>query len=249
MCGKNWPKEWDNIMGQDLKDYFIEEGIVIEDEMEDAVPEYFFTYCYDMFFEKYLDYKPFFTCFEKGEEVFKNFYKIYGQSYDLGEEKEKLGDVTDEQLKKILARYIDGLKYFKTLAKEEYKCEVETLQSWGDGLRDIAQMEIKRVTNKEFEEQYPALYDQDPYEDHYSIWEEIGDMLDEIVWPETEENFLTNFMEPLYQLLEDYNLIYYILWPIAKREDIENPFTPFVELNERGMEVYIADENTLVVVE
>lgn len=243
MCSY-WPKEWDNIMDSDLKDYFIEE------EIEDDVPEDFFTYCYEMFFEKYINYKPFFTCFEKGEEVFENFYKIYGESWDLeeGEELEDLEDLTDEQL---LIQYIDGINYLQSLVEKEgyreaAKHNMELLQSLGAGeFYDIGQMEIKRVTYKEFKEQY----DEDDLEYNSVIWEYIEEILDEIVWPKFEENFIMNFIEPFYQLFGDYKVIDYILWPIAKREDIENPFKPYVELREREMEVYIIDKNTLVIVE
>lgn len=271
MCGKNWPKEWDSLMDQDLKDYFLEE------RFKDDVPESFFTYGYK-FFAQYLDYKPFFTCFEKGEEVFENFYNIFGKLWDMEEERtlEELlykqqnktfvrdmyernslksvsqkKKLTDERLKEILIRFINGINYLKKLVgREKYK-EIAKYNTKFlpfmemHKLYDIRQMEIKRITDKEFREEYA----EDTLKYNSFIWEYIEDALDKIVWSDFQENFIMHLRKPLYELLGDYKVVNCILWPIAKKEDIENPFNPYVELNERGMEVYIADENTLVVVE
>lgn len=57
-------------MGQHLKDYFLEE------RFEDDVPEVF-SYCYK-YFAQYLDYKPFFTCFEKGRRYLRIFVIYLG---------------------------------------------------------------------------------------------------------------------------------------------------------------------------
>lgn len=228
------PKEWIELLNKmpKLKADWIE----YKKENDDIIPDFFFTLYLD-YVEKYADYKPFFTCIESGKEVFENFYKLYGSWYDKSDEERakeienapQMQGLDDAQLKEIVIRYMEGVNYLLALDDEK--------------TYDIEQMEIKRITKKEFEEKY----EEDEIEE--DIFDDIGSIMLYNILPEYEENPLVEMEEPLYQLLENYKNVYYILWPLGKRDDIENPFKAYVELWERHMEPYIIDENLIVIVE
>lgn len=102
----------------------------------DVIPNFFFTLYLD-YVEQYADYKPFFTCIERGEEVFENFYQLYGRWYDKSDEERakeienapKEQELDDAQLNEIVIRYMEGVNYLLALD--------------GEKIYDISRKEIK----------------------------------------------------------------------------------------------------------
>lgn len=78
------PEEWIELLDTmpELKQDWIE---YVENNYPDSIPDFFFTLYLD-YVEKYADYKPFFTCIERGEEVFDSFYEVYGSWCDKTDE-------------------------------------------------------------------------------------------------------------------------------------------------------------------
>lgn len=243
---KDLPIEWIDLLNQrpELKEVWAKD---IKGQAE-SIPEYFLTgYWADDYFEKYADYEPFFSCIDRGKEVFDLFYEFCGGN-DRTEEEEREAiekakensktKLSDEEIKEIVGRYIDGINFFLKLNEDnKYELGIE-------GTYDINQMEIKRLSWEELEEQYDDLHSIDAGE----LKEYIFEAMDDMVLPDWEENILLELNEPLYQYFENYNNVYYVLWPLGKRDDIENPFKPYLELWGKNMEPFIINKNLIVVV-
>lgn len=244
---KNVPDEWMVLLNKmpDLKEYFIEQAEYYDDCFE-GVPESFFTGCYELYFESYKEYEPFFTCFERGKEVFENFYEAWGSSEDICNEcdeqewekikqehkKAKAELISDEtKLKEIAKRYIDGINYILSLDDEEGY--------------DFEQMNVRILKWEEFKEEYDTDEMQDIYDE---LKDKIADIVDDEVFPDYEDNFLLTIgIDALPDI--SVNNVYlddYILWPIAKIDDVENPFRPYYELWEYGIDIYVTDDEIIM---
>lgn len=80
----------------EVKGEFIEDKLCNEDEM---ISPYFFSY----FSDDYMLCKPYFLCFERGEEVFNNFYSLYGDNKTTSKE------MDDDTLKSLLIDRMKGI--------------------------------------------------------------------------------------------------------------------------------------------
>lgn len=213
---KELPKEWIDLLNSmpEIKDIFIGDMELNENEI---IPSYFFSY----FEEDFKECEPFFTCFERGKEVFDNFYELYGDGQF------KSNELDDMENKLLVKKHIEAMNYLLKLDNEEtYNIK-----------------NIKEMSEGEFDNEY----------DRYDIANEEMEFIcnrtmRHIILPDAEENFLVELEEALYQVTSDYNLIFYILWPLGKKDDIENPYKAYVELWTRGVKPYIIDKNLAVAV-
>lgn len=213
---KELPKEWIDLLNSmpEIKDIFIEDMELNENEI---IPPYFFSY----FEEDFKECEPFFTCFERGKEVFNNFYELYGDGQFKSNELDDMENIL------LVKKHIDAMNYLLKLDNEEtYNIK-----------------NIKEMPEREFNNEYDR-YDIDNVDIenrwHNSMWDNI--------LPAEKDNFLMTLVEALYQVTLDYNLIFYILWPLGKKDDVENPYKAYVELWTRGVKPYIIDENLAVAV-
>ena len=213
---KELPKEWIDLLNSmpEIKDIFIED---MELNGNEIIPSYFFSY----FEEDFKECEPFFTCFERGKEVFDNFYELYGDGQF------KSNELDDMENKLLVKKHIEAMNYLLKLDNEEtYNIK-----------------NIKEMSEREFNNEYDR-YDIDNVDIenrwHNSMWDNI--------LPAEKDNFLMTLVEALYQVTLDYNLIFYILWPLGKKDDVENPYKAYVELWTSGVKPYIIDENLAVAV-
>ncbi|HCW52842.1 MAG TPA: hypothetical protein DG753_03690 [Clostridium sp.] len=213
---KELPKEWIDLLNSipEIKDLFIEDMEFNEDEI---IPPYFFSY----FEEDYKECEPFFTCFERGKEVFDNFYELYGDEPFQPSELDDMKDIL------LVKKHIEAMNYLLQLSNAKaYNVN-----------------HIKEMSERDFSNKYD-IYDIDNV-DIENCWQ--NSMWDNIL-PKKKDSFLMRLVEALYQVTSDYNLIFYILWPLGKRADVENPYRAYVELWSRGVKPYIIDENLAVAV-
>ena len=104
-------------------------------------------------------------------------------------------------------------------------------------------MDIKELSEEEFENEYDLgdIENED-------IRRCCGQIMRHNVLPKASVNPIVEFEEALYELTFNYNIIFYILWPLGKVDDVENPYKAYVELWKRGIKPYIINKNLLVVV-
>ena len=209
---KELPQEWITLLNSmpKIKSEFIKDKRVNKDEM---ITPYFFSY----FSDDYMLCKPYFLCFERGEEVFNNFYSLYGENELTNNE------IDDIELKKLLINRIEGINDLLKLSNEK--------------LYNISNMKFEKTTYDKINEEY----------DLHNIEEiDIKDYCADIMWtkilPDERQNPICTFEEALYNLTLDYNIVYYILWPLGKKDDIENPYTAYAKLWEKGIKTYVIDE-------
>lgn len=210
---KDLPKEWIELLNSmpDIKEEIIEDRHRYEDEM---ISPYFFSY----FEDDYMKYKPFFSCFKRGEEVFNNFYSLYGDNDSIRD------DINEVTLKTLLIKRMEGI----------------------NNLLKMANKKTYDISNIRFEE---TTYDILDKEYDLSDIEEIDikDYCADIMWdeilPDETINPISAFEEALYNLTLDYKIVYYILWPLGKKDDIENPYAAYVKLWENRIETYVINEN------
>lgn len=215
---KDLPQEWVCLLNsmQDVKEVFIRDKKLFRNDM---ISPCFFSY----FEDDYKKCEPFFLCFERGKEVFDNFYELYGED-ESSEPEDK--DITENELKELLARYIYGLNYL--------------LEMEGEAIYNIHEMDIQESNEEDLEDNYDIEEDTDIGNCCYQSMNH--NILSKV------ENPINEFEEALYDLTMDYNLILYILWPLGKVDDVENPYKAYVELWKRGIRPYIINKNLLVVV-
>ncbi|EES48950.1 MULTISPECIES: hypothetical protein [Clostridium] len=210
---KDLPEEWITLLNSmpKVKNEFIDYKRANRDEM---IPPYFFSY----FSEDYMLCKPYFLCFERGEEVFNNFYNLFGKNEPTSKE------IDDIILKKLFIKRIEGINDLYKLSNER--------------LYNIQNMKFEKTTYDELSEEY-NLHDIEEID--------IKDYCSEIMWtkvlPDEKQNPICAFEEALYNLTLEYNIVYYILWPLGKKDNIENPYSPYVELWKKGIKTYVIDEN------
>lgn len=209
---KELPQEWITLLNSmpKIKSEFIKDKRVNKDEM---ITPYFFSY----FSDDYMLCKPYFLCFERGEEVFNNFYSLYGENELTNNE------IDDIELKKLLINRIEGINDLLKLSNEKRY--------------NISNMKFEKTTYDKINEEY----------DLHNIEEiDIKDYCTDIMWtkilPDERQNPICTFEEALYNLTLDYNIVYYILWPLGKKDDIENPYTAYAKLWEKGIKTYVIDE-------
>ena len=209
---KELPQEWITLLNSmpKIKSEFIKDKRVNKDVM---ITPYFFSY----FSDDYMLCKPYFLCFERGEEVFNNFYSLYGENELTNNE------IDDIELKKLLINRIEGINDLLKLSNEKRY--------------NISNMKFEKTTYDKINEEY----------DLHNIEEiDIKDYCTDIMWtkilPDERQNPICTFEEALYNLTLDYNIVYYILWPLGKKDDIENPYTAYAKLWEKGIKTYVIDE-------
>lgn len=217
---KGIPQEWIDILNTmpDVKESFIEDY----DESE-PVSEYFFEYL-----GSYKEYEPFFTCCERGEEVFKLFYGIFG-GYDNEQENAEpkpKAKMSEERINELLEKHITGMNYF-----------LDNIYLAG---YNFADMQVVKMSRNDFENKY----------DKYEIADaDINGYYTDFMFDETNNNPLGMFVEPFYALTLNYETIFYFLWPLIKEDAVENPFMAYVELYQEDMRPYIIDEKLIVLVQ
>ncbi|AEY65513.1 hypothetical protein [Clostridium sp. BNL1100] len=218
---KDLPKEWVELLNfmPSIKAQFIRDKKLNRDEM---ISPYFFSY----FIDDYKRCEPFFLCFESGKEVFDNFYELYGKEEPIITEDKTLNQ---DELSQLLTKHIYGMNYL--------------LEIGGEETYDIHEMKIKELSEEDFLNQY----DSDDIEN-----EDIKGCCSQVmrlnILPDENINPIVEFEEALYELTLDYNLIFYILWPLGKVDDVENPYKPYVELWKKEIKPYIINKNLLVAV-
>ena len=207
------PQEWIDLLNSmpEVKKEFIEDKLCNKDEM---ISPYFFSY----FSDDYMLCKPYFLCFERGEEVFNNFYSLYGDNKTISKE------MDDDTLKSLL---IDRMKGINNLLKLSNKKTY-----------DISNIKFEETTYDEIDEEYD-IYDIEEVD----IKDYCADIMNMDILPKQTQNPISAFEEALYNLTLDYNIVYYILWPLGKIDDIENPYAAYVRLWENGIKTYVIDEN------
>lgn len=217
---RDLPQEWIELLNQmpKIKERFVEDKKVNRDEM---ISPYFFSY----FMDDYKLCEPFF-CFERGKEVFNNLFELYGKS-ETAESIVK--NLNEDELKELIIKHINGINYLLKMEDEK--------------TYDIRNMEIRELTGKQFEDNYYANYIEDS-----DVRDSCNEAMIYDVLPKDDENPISAFHEALYELTLDYNIIYYILWPLGKIDDVDNPYKGYVELWKRRIKPYIIDKNLLVVV-
>lgn len=210
---KDLPQEWIELLNSmpEVKEEFIEDKLCNEDEM---IPPYFFSY----FSDDYMLCKPYFLCFERGEEVFNNFYKLYGDAEPISKE---IDDVT---LKNLLIKRMEGINDLLKLSNEK--------------IYDISNIKFEETTYDTLKEEY-NLHDIEEVE----IKDFSSNIMNMDILPDETQNPISAFEEALYNLTLDYNIVYYILWPLGKKDDIENPYTAYIKLWEKGIKTYVINEN------
>ena len=203
----------------DIKEQFIEDKKLNKDEM---ISPYFFSY----FMNDYKGCESFFLCFERGKEVFNNLYELYEEN----ESSETIGkNIDDKELKELLTRHIEGINNLLEIDdKTQY---------------NIDEMEIRVLSEEEFENEFNL----DDIEND-DIIACCSSTMRLYVLPRSHKNPIVEFEEALYQLTLNYNIIFYVLWPLAKIYYIENPYEPYVELWKGGTTPYIINKNLLVAV-
>lgn len=185
---------------------------------DEVISPYFFSYFYD----DYEKCRDFFLCCEEGADVFNNFNEIYGKSNNA------LNKLNEEQIINLAKEYFTGINNLLLAADEEPY--------------DIENMEIKICSENEFEEEYD--YDEVENGDMERLCNQI---VRHSMMKSENENFLANMEEPLYQLSGNYNLIYYILWPISHYKNFESPYKAYIELWKRNLKPILVDEDLLVI--
>ncbi len=218
---KDLPQEWVDLLNSmpGIKGQFIRDKKVNRDEM---ISPYFFSY----FLDDYKSCKPFFLCFERGKEVFDNLYELYGEDESV----KQVNKILDEnELTKLLIRYIEGVNYL--------------LEMEGETTYDIHEMEIKELSEEDFLDEYDSVDIEN---------EDIRGCCSQVmrynILPDGDINPIVEFEEALYELTLDYNLIFYILWPLGKVDDVENPYKAYVELWKMEIKPYIINKDLLVIV-
>ncbi|MBD5105721.1 MAG: hypothetical protein HDT41_01850 [Lachnospiraceae bacterium] len=218
------PEEWIKLVKTipNLYDVFVEDKGL---DMGEMLPVGFLSY----FQDDYKECEPFFTCFEGGWEVFHNFYNIYGKDFDSCEE-EKL---SDGDIRELMKKHMKGMNSLLELCAD------------GDSY-DADSMEIKIL---------PSIEEAEEFVSDWEDWEEVecADIRQEIMnvvidmLPDEEENPISAFWEPLYEQTQDYHILAYIMWPLMKRADIENPFEAYKMLWEHDITIYCKDKELLAV--
>lgn len=218
---KDLPQEWIVLLNSmpGIKVQFIRDKKVNIDEM---ISPYFFSY----FLDNYKNCEPFFLCFERGKEVFDNLYELYGEDRSTEAMDETLHK---NELNKLLIRHIEGMNYL--------------LEMEGEPTYDIHEMEIKELSEEDFLDQYATVDIEN--EDMKGCCSQVMRLN---ILPDKEINPIVEFEEALYELTLDYNLIFYILWPLGKVDHIENPYNAYVKLWKADIKPYIINKNLLVIV-
>lgn len=216
------PEEWIHLVKTipDLIYDFVDD----KRHTDDMLPEYFFNY----FEDDYKECEPFFTCFECGEEVFRNFYGIYGDSVSDYEK-----ELSDEDIMELVRKHIKGMNYL--LASKNFD------------QYDIDSVTIKVMSSiNEAKEIIPEWEDYEDIESSDERYDVMGIMIDEL--PEEEDNPISAFWEPLYEQTQSFYIRAYIIWPLVKQADIENPFEAYKILWENSIDIYTNEEGELVAV-
>lgn len=210
---KDLPQPWIDLLNSMPK---IKKEIIIDKKNNESemIPPYFLEY----FSENYMQCKPYFLCFERGEEVFNNFYSLYGGNELISK------DVDNVTLESLLVKRMEEINSLLELSGEEPY--------------DISKIKFEETTydilNKEYD-----LSDIDEVD----IKDCFDDTMTFDILPNETENPIVAFEETLYNLTSDYNLVYYILWPLGKKDDIANPFETYVKLWEKGIKIYVINKN------
>lgn len=161
--------------------------------------------------------KPYFLCFERGEDVFNNFYNLYGDSEPTSKE------IDDTTLKKLLVKHLEGINNILKLSNEK--------------IFNIADMKFEKTNYDCIKQEYDL---------HNIESVEIKDKCVDIMWnnilPREDENPIFAFEQALYNETLDYNIVYYILWPLGKIDNISNPYEAYVKSRQKGVQVYIINE-------
>lgn len=214
------PQEWINVLERmpEVREVFIEDK---EDDEDEMIPIYFFSY----FEDDIKECEPFFTCFERGKEVFNNFYSIYGSDND--EDK----TLDDEQIIDLVKKHIEGMKYLLELNDND--------------TYDFDNMEIKLLSKEEYIQNKNS---EDINIEDNDIRNECSDSMLDNVLPEEEENPISAFHEALYEKTQNYYILYYILWPLGKIDDISNPFDAYKKLWENNIEIHLLSKDLMVAV-
>jgi hypothetical protein len=217
---KGVPQVWIDILNTmpDVKESFIEDY----DESE-PVSGYFFDYL-----GSYKEYEPFFTCCERGEEVFKLFYDYFGGYDNEQDNKEPKTTIkmTEDRITELLQKHVTGMNYF---------LEKNNLAEY-----NFSDMQIIKMNEDDFESKY----------DTYEIADaDINEYYTNFMFHETKSNPLGMLVEPFYALTLCYETIFYFLWPLIKEDTVENPFFAYVELYQKDIRPYIVDKNLIVLVQ
>lgn len=145
----------------EVKGEFIEDKLCNEDEM---ISPYFFSY----FSDDYMLCKPYFLCFERGEEVFNNFYSLYGDNKTTSKE------MDDDTLKSLL---IDRMKGINNLLKLSNKKTY-----------DISNIKFEETTYDTLKEEYD-IYDIEEVD----IKDYCADIMNMDILPEETQNPISAF--------------------------------------------------------
>lgn len=226
------PKQWKEILvkNEELMRIFQEQK-EMDHYGDEPVPPYFFHYFRP---DRYEAMKGFFIDFENGIEMYeyiKEIFEATKNNYKHGDSVSayfvpQKQDVSKEKLFEIASEYISQLNWIlNENAEETY---------------DFEKMDIKELTEKEFREQYD--YENiDECDLHCIKGDWIIDML-----PDIENNPLSMFSEALYQMACDYDISYYISWPLVGRKDCINPFIAYVQLWKLGYRPWVVDKSMIV---
>lgn len=210
---ENLPKEWIDLLNSmpQVRDEFIDDKLCNEDEM---ISPYFFSY----FSDDYLKCKPYFLCFERGEDVFNNFFNLYGKNEPIKK------DIDDITLKELIVKHMEGINNIFRLSNQK--------------TYNIAEMKIEESTYECIKKEY----DLNNIES-IDIKDRCADAMWHDILPNEDENPISAFDEALYNETLDYNIVYYILWPLGKIDYINNPYEAYVKLKQKGVKLYIINRN------
>ncbi|SHJ92889.1 hypothetical protein SAMN02745163_02850 [Clostridium cavendishii DSM 21758] len=229
------PIEWKKILEEnlDLKEMFLEQES-IDMYGDEPIPTFFLHYFRP---NKYKKLEEFFSPFPHGNEMYNKLKMIYDVTADNYENDDG----------SISGYFIP--KQDKTISNIELqKIALKYAESINDILGDLDEtslinydnLEINIISRNEFDEKYD-------YDDilECELYDLKGDWFIDLK-SEISKNPLTFFAEPLYHIACDYNVARYIMWPLAEKHDMNNPFEAYVTLWKHGYEPSFVNNKLLI---
>ena len=221
---KDLPQSWIQIIESDeiLKNIWAENHSEYE-----AVPEFLFGMLWDELYRL----KPIFALYgDAGMDMYEKISEINLLMRFLSDE------VSESEVSECFGyTYQKGIGN-KELAEQIIKDYIKSINSVYENIFEENSIleesaTISFVPNSEKNSVLEELHDTYYELTDCDIHEDIGDwFIFEIPLKEGCEELKNLVWESLYNLEEDYNLAYYILWSLADIPDIENPFLPYYKL-------------------